>query len=179
MQEALADISHQEENGPVLFSINSQCDAGCSRGWNWSSAKGRWLCRALLSGKSSHYSFRAGICLFLCEHRDALPQKVAKSQCSFVYCFLFFEDVSSVWGNIRYKLWFSTAWEAVCLRWSFWTWRIGSVKNRHPMDSNTALLTLLIQMLTLWIWSKLILFLTNVRTFWTIFKGWKLLLTLC
>lgn len=29
MQEALADISHQEENRSVLFSINSQSDAGC------------------------------------------------------------------------------------------------------------------------------------------------------
>lgn len=28
MQEALADISHQEETGSVLFSINSQRDAG-------------------------------------------------------------------------------------------------------------------------------------------------------
>lgn len=28
MQEALADISHQEENRSVLFSINSQSDAG-------------------------------------------------------------------------------------------------------------------------------------------------------
>lgn len=36
MQEALTDIGHQEENRPVLFSINSQCDAeedaGASRG---------------------------------------------------------------------------------------------------------------------------------------------------
>lgn len=58
--------------------------------------RGRWLSGALLSGKRLPLQLWAGFHLFLHELGGALPQKMAKSRCSRVYCFMFFEDVGSV-----------------------------------------------------------------------------------